>query len=153
MTFYKIRQQPNRNYLDSPHWVKKSYNNYGEIWVNLRGGWCMVQKDDEIIDTVECPDEDTFVDMYRKDVYSYLIKKNSDLGWLSPQGDFYGCSYAGHDELANLYFDKTDMEMEKEGWVKIFQSVEIGEPVYCQKMLTMQQRVWIEDHCVKFHYC
>lgn len=40
MTFYKIKQK-GRNFLNDAHWVTESYNKYGEIWLNLRGGWCM----------------------------------------------------------------------------------------------------------------
>lgn len=152
MLFYKIKQK-GRNYSEKPYWVKKSENQHGEIWVNFRGGWCLKQEDDEILEVVDCLDEDSFEDTHRKDLYSYLIKSDSDLGWLSPAGDFYGCDWASHSEVANLYFGKTDLELEKEGWVKIFRSVDLGEPVYCQNRITLQQRVWIEDHDVKYHYC
>ena len=152
MTFYKIRKHL-RNSLGNPYWVTKSFNQYGEIWRNLRGGWCLHDKDDEVLAVAEAPDVDAFIDLYRKDIYSYLIKKDSDLGWLSPDGDFYGCDYTNHEELAELYFGKEDLEMEKNGWVKIFRSVELGEPVYCQHKLTLRQRCFIEDRCIKFHYC
>lgn len=148
MKFYKIK-----NYDNDEHWVKEGLNEYGEIWINMRGGWCPKNDNDEIMAVADYPDEESFEDAYRKEIYSYLIESDSDLGWLSPEGDFYGCDWASHNDVANLYFNKTDYDLEKEGWVKIFRSVELGEPVYCQSRNTLQQRVWLEDHNVKYHYC
>lgn len=152
MKFYKIKRT-GKNYITKSYWVTEGLNHHGEIWINMSGGWSMKEKEDEILEIVDFPDKDSFEDAYRKEIYSYLIKPDSDLGWLSPEGDFYGCDWADHNMVANLYFNKTDLELEKEGWVKIFRSVELGEPVYCQNRLSTQQRIWIEDHDVKYHYC
>ena len=152
MTFYKI-QQSYRNATARPYWAKVGYNKYGEIWINMHGGWCCKNEKDEILAVADFPDEDSFVEYHRKDIYSYLIKEDSDLGWLSPEGDFYGCDWAAHEEVANLYFNKSDLELEKEGWIKIFRSIELGEPVYCQHRTSLQQRLYLEDHDIKYHYC
>lgn len=39
MIFYKIKRKG--AILDSAYWATESVNEYGEIWVNMRGGWCM----------------------------------------------------------------------------------------------------------------
>lgn len=150
MTFYKIKQDGRNN---KPYWVTKGYNEYGEIWQNLRGGWCLKSDKDEILSIAEYPDKDEFINANRKEVFSYLIKPNSDYGWLAPDGTFYGCDYANHSDLATFYFDKDDIELEKEGWVKIYRSCEYGEPVYSQTRISFQQRMYLEDHNVKYVYC
>ena len=152
MTFYKIKQK-GRNFQNDAHWVTESFNAYGKIWINLRGGWCMQSDDDEIVAVAEYPNEEEFIDANRKDVYSYLIKPKSDYGWLAPDGTFYGCEYASHSDIAVFYFDKDDAELEKEGWVKIFRSFESGETVYSQMRISTQQRIFLEDHNIKYAYC
>lgn len=152
MTFYKIKQK-GRNFLNDAYWVTKSYNKYGETWVNLRGGWCMKSDNDEIVAVAEYANDEEFINANRKDVYSYLIKPKSDYGWLAPDGTFYGCEFASHSDVACLYFDKDEMILEKEGWVKVFRSVESGETVYSKRIVSMQQRIWLEDHNVKYAYC
>lgn len=52
--------------------------------------------------------------------YSYLLNPNSDLGWISPDGRFYGCSYSDHDAVAERVLKKTDALLESEGWIKVF---------------------------------
>ena len=151
MTFYKIKQKV-RNAFNDAHWVTESINTYGEIWVNLRGGWCMKSDDDEVVAVAEYADKEAFVDANRKDVYSYLIKPKSDYGWLAPDGTFYGCDFADHSDVACFYFDKDDLILEKEGWVKIFRSFESGEAVYSQLRVSPQQRIFLEDHNIEFAY-
>lgn len=151
MTFYKVKL----NYCNSskPIWATKGYNKFGEIWENIRGGWCIVSKENEILAVIEAKDKDDFIEQNRKEIYSYLIKPDSDLGWLAPDGTFYGCDWANHEMFVNQYFGKTDLEMEKDGYVRIFRSVELGVPVYSQFKISTAQRVWLEDHNVEFNYC
>jgi hypothetical protein len=149
MFFYKISKN-NRK----PYWVTKSENNYGEIWINMHGGWCLKNEKDEILEVADYPNKDSFIDCHRKEVYSYLINDNSDLGWLSPDGRFYGCAWAAHEMVATEYFGKKDScELESEGWIKVFDSVDSGTPVYAERRVTEYQRVWLDDHNVKFSYC
>ena len=150
MIFYKIKKSGQNN---KPYWVTEGFNEYGEIWQNLRGGWCMKSDEDEILSVAEYSDEDEFINANRKEVFSHLIKPNSDYGWLAPDGTFYGCDYANHSDLATFYFDKDDYELEKEGWIKIHRSYESGEPVYSQTRMSSQQRMYLEDHNVKYAYC
>lgn len=152
MTFYKV-QQNHMNASSNPHWVTKDENKYGEIWVNLCGGWCLKYEDDEILAIDEAIDKDDFIERNRKEIYSYMIKPDSDLGWLAPDGTFYGCNWAEHELFVNEYFGKTDLEMEKDGYLRIFRSAELGVPVYSQFKISTAQRVWLEDHNVEFNYC
>lgn len=152
MTFYKVKQNY-RNSSDKPFWARKEENKYGEIWRNIHGGWCLKYEEDEIIAIDDAKDMDDFIERNRKEVYSYMIKPDSELGWLSPDGTFYGCDWAEHELFVNQYFGKTDLEMEKDGYVRVFRSFELGVPVYSQFKISTKQRIWLEDHDVKFHYC
>lgn len=149
MTFYKIKNK----FFIGTHWVTESFNAYGEIWINMRGGWCPKSNGDEIVAVAEYPNKEEFIDANRKDVYSYLINPKSDCGWLAPDGTFYGCDYASHSDVACLYFNKDDVALEKEGWVKIFRSFESGEAVYSSMRISTQQRIFLEDHNIKYAYC
>lgn len=40
-------------------------------------------------------------------------------GWLSPKGEFFGCEYTQHLQQARYVHNKTENDMEKEGWIKI----------------------------------
>ena len=42
-------------------------------------------------------------------------------GWLSPNGEFYGCSPESHSGLAEYYIGKNSLALEKEGWIKIYE--------------------------------
>ena len=154
MLFYKIIQY-GKNYTGKPRWVTKDENKFGEIWINvIHGGWCTKNKNDKILKIADYPDKDSFIDYYRQEIYSYLIKEDSDLGWLSPDGRFYGCDWADHEMVATEYFGRRDAcELEKEGWVRVFRSVETKEPVYAQYKITEYQRVWLEDHCIEYACC
>lgn len=153
-TFYKIRKRPMKNSYDKAYWAKKILTKYGEGWENLRGGWCLRDEGDEILKVVAGMSEEEFTDKHRREVFDYLINPDSEYGWLAPDGTFYGCSYASHEDVAVFYFGEPDeLDLEKKGWVKIFLSVELGEPVYAQTKVSYQQRIWLEDHAVKFHYC
>ena len=152
MTFYKIKQK-GRNSLNDAYWATESFSEYGKIWVNMCGGWCLQSDDDEIVAIAEYHNNEEFINANRKDVYSYLIKPKSDYGWLAPDGTFYGCEYASHSDVACFYFDKDEVVLEKEGWIKVFRSVESGEAVYSQKRMSTQQRIYLEDHNIEYAYC
>ena len=119
----------------------------------MRGGWSPKSDNDEIVAVAEYPNEKEFINANRKDIYSYLINPESDYGWLAPDGTFYGCDYASYSDVACFYFDKDDAVLEEEGWVKIFRSFESGDPVYSKMMISTQQRIFLEDHNIKYAYC
>lgn len=67
--------------------------------------------------------EDEFIsvphwdDLPWKDV---LIKPDSNLGWISPSGEFFGCDYRDHAKVAELVLNSSERELEARGWVKIY---------------------------------
>lgn len=78
--------------------------------------------------------------------YSYLIKPDSEYGWVSPDGHFYGCKYADHSLMAKMYFKKSERQLENEGWVKIFRDSYDRKPTWMSDklMITEAQRVTLE---------
>lgn len=67
--------------------------------------------------------EDTFIsvshwdDLPWKEVY---LIPDSNLGWISPSGEFFGCDYREHDNLATYVLNSSERELEVKGWVKIY---------------------------------
>lgn len=57
-----------------------------------------------------------------------LRNDNKAEGWLSPSGEFFGCSYMDHDKLARLYLKKETGDLEMEGWCRIVREEEYGDP-------------------------
>lgn len=53
---------------------------------------------------------------------SALLTPTSRIGWLAPDGTFYGCQYWQHNLIAERVIRKTEIEMENEGWVKMYKS-------------------------------
>ena len=78
--------------------------------------------------------------------YSYLLKPESTLGWISPDGKFYGCGYRDHALVAEMYLKKKDDQLEKEGWVKIFRDGFDGTNVWYSDslMVTDAQKIVLE---------
>ena len=52
--------------------------------------------------------------------YSYLLQPNSKYGWIDRDGKFYGCDYTHHSALAERVLKKSERELEKLGWIKVF---------------------------------
>lgn len=148
--FYKIRQKSMRNIVDEAYWTKKAISiSMGECYQNFSGGMlpcCLA----EVVATCICKDEQMFIDTHRKELYSYLLDKNSPYGWLSPQAEFYGVDYTKHQEVAELYFGKQEMELEKEGWVKVFREFDTREPAYASIHPNYEQLDWLHRNGVKY---
>ena len=54
--------------------------------------------------------------------HSALIDNDSRIGWLAPDGRFYGCGYMQHGNIADLVLRKSEIELENEGWVKMYKT-------------------------------
>lgn len=78
--------------------------------------------------------------------YSYLIKPDSEYGWVSPDGHFYGCKYADHSLMSKMYFKKSERQLEMEGWIKIFRDSYDRKPTWMSDklMITEAQRITLE---------
>lgn len=133
--------------------VERNYRNpaYGEwIYYNSKGGFCT----SECIEIVESGTytgtKEQFVALHRKDFFSYLIKKNSPYGWLSPFCEWYPCDYTHHQDIAEDYLGYDEHELEKRGWVKVFKEFDSDKAVYSQYEANEKQLEWLGNHQV--HY-
>ena len=133
--------------------VERNYRNpaYGEwIYFNSKGGFCT----SECIEIVESGTytgtKEQFVALHRKDFFSYLIKKNSPYGWLSPFCEWYPCDYTHHQDIAEDYLGYDEHELEKRGWVKVFKEFDSDKAVYSQYEANEKQLEWLGNHQVYY---
>lgn len=56
------------------------------------------------------------------------IDPNSKLGWISPDGQFIGCSYRDHAFVAREYIGKDELQLEDAGWCKVYALTDRGIP-------------------------
>ena len=146
--FYKIKT----NNFHKPFCVYSGYEEgYGDVFINMNGGFCPKDDDIEIIEDYGIHDKKTFIEKHRKEVYDYLIDDKSDLGWLSPFCEWFPCKYCQHEDLAEYYFGCDSVDLENNGWVKVYAShFAKGRPSYVEtSKINFLQKEWLENHCVK----
>jgi hypothetical protein len=113
------------------------YRLSGDILSNRYGGYCDLLENDVILET----DEES-KDFYELDwTKTTLIKPDSEGGWLTPDGTWYGCSYRDHAEVADLVFHKTEWELEELGYARV-KSTNVLVELY-KRRLTADQRNWL----------
>ncbi len=110
----------------------------GNMLVNPCGGFHIYipSPDDEIIEADDW-----------NDITRLTVRDDSQTtGWLSPDGEFYGCKYSEHADLAECYIGKTERELEILGWVKIYYDPLTKKYSYTyENELTNKQREIIEN--------
>ena len=121
-----------------------------KVFQNFDGGWCCKENVEILESGLFTGTKEEFINLHRREIYSYLINKKSRYGWLSPDAEFYGVDYTNHEDCARLYFGKEEYELEKEGWVKVFKEYNSDEPVYAQFHANEIQLEWLYNHSV--HY-
>ena len=101
-------------------WARKGTNRGRPVWVNRNGGWYPRGENAVSVKTTqaegywELPEEDTT--KYRN---LLNVPDSCRLGWLSPEGKFYPCGYADHDEYAYMIIGQPVKMLEAEGWCRI----------------------------------
>jgi hypothetical protein len=84
---------------------------------------------------------------------------DSDIGWLSPEGKFYPCSYTGHIELASrlsaiVHLGSTsESTLEDKGWVKLCRGADGQHHIFgflmdCKARPTEIQIRMVTDFCL-----
>lgn len=82
-----------------------------------------------------------------------VLKKDSLYGWLSSQGEFFGCDYLFHFRLAFLKFDcLSEVEMERKGFIKIFPVYKDKRPHAFYYRATSLQEDYLESNNVITDY-
>ena len=54
--------------------------------------------------------------------WSCLLNKHSTVGWIAPDGTWFGCDYSAHNDVAELFLKSTEEKLERTGWVKVYRS-------------------------------
>ena len=54
--------------------------------------------------------------------WSCLLNRHSTVGWIAPDGTWFGCDHSAHTDVAELFFKTTEEKLEKNGWVKVYRS-------------------------------
>lgn len=79
------------------------------------------------------------------------LELSSDIGWLDPDGFFYGCSYFGHmdlmDDIQEAGFKATMKEID-ESWVKLAANKNI---ITYSTKLTPRQKATLGKLIIKFN--
>lgn len=74
-----------------------------------------------------------------------LYKPESECGWLSPNGKFFGCASQEHDRLARLVIGVPVPNLEKSGWARVQRTIMIDRDP------TDKQRNWAYLNGRVFH--
>jgi len=129
-TFYLLKA----TYWAKPWWVEDN----GEYWINYRGSLVPKHKDDEVLDI--CVVENiTDLDWS----VTGLIEDQTNCGWLSREGKWYGCSHMGHRMVAQWVLNSTEKKLGQSGWIRVWHKDDWG----CElRGITESQRSWLENH-------
>lgn len=107
----------------------------GDRLINRCGGWHQYtpKSGDIIVEVADWEDLD----------YSDYLNPESEYGWLSPEGSWYGCNYFEHDIIANNILHSNDISLELCGWVKAFKGADHETEYYCDGKYTKKQYDWM----------
>lgn len=73
--------------------------------------------------------------------------------WVNFKGGW--CTKRDDDEVLakESISERTTWPWKRRGWIRVFKSVELRVPVYCQPRTTSAQIAWLEDKGIPFHCC
>lgn len=118
---------------------EKKFNGWWEIdgdrLYNRSGGWhhYTPSPDDVVVEAVDWDDLD----------YSPYLFPDSEYGWLSPDGQWYGCEFMDHYLIAKKVLHSSEEVLELDGWVKAFRDCDWNTQFYCGQQYTRAQYDWM----------
>ncbi len=127
----KTRRHTDYALIDIPNVGRYWWRDCNDVWMNEAGK--RLQKSSKIV-VVERSRHSEYDDLDHSK--TSLLDPHSKMGWLSPQGKFYGCAPRLHDTLARLVIHQKVALMEAAGWFRIQQKL-IGK-----RFPTAAQRNW-----------
>ena len=71
-----------------------------------------------------------------------MLNKESNEGWISPSGEFFGCDFYYHRTIAEKYLKSSEEELENKGWIKLTSAV---GPLCVGKKITNYQKSVLLD--------
>ena len=68
-------------------------------------------------------EEDEIVEAESWDsIIKMTIRDDTEVtGWISPDGEFFGCNPRNHMRMARFFFEKEEEELEESGFIKIYE--------------------------------
>ena len=76
--------------------------------------------DDEIIEADGWPE-----------IFKMTVRNNSEeTGFISPDGEFFGCKFEHHYLMAEYFFGMSEREMESKGFIRIFKAPQFFKDTY-----------------------
>ena len=102
---------PNHKDVDNGWW---EYDDVLRRCYNSMGGW----------HNYHPHPKDTIIEGTWDDVIVADLKLNKDsyiTGWISPEGDFFGCSPQNHSKVAEYIYNCNERELEQKGFIKIYE--------------------------------
>jgi hypothetical protein len=97
----------------------------GEAWIDGKGR--SVPYDDgkpihhmQVVHLGETLDvAPVFAELLRRSAETHLLDPDSDQGWITPEGYFFGCRFFAHDDMAHSFFGCHVSTLELEGYVRV----------------------------------
>ena len=118
---------PNGTAVDNGWWEIR-----GDRCVNMRGAGHPY---------TPSPNDEIKESTWDKIIAETVRDDSEKTGWISPDGEFFGCAPMDHDSLAWYVIGKTQRELELAGWCKIYRSMfDHKRGYYCEKFLSPGQR-------------
>lgn len=63
---------------------------------------------------------DSWADVIKQQM---IINRNNYItGWIAPDGEFFGCAAEEHENFAFYVLNKTQKDLEKSGWLKVYKT-------------------------------
>jgi len=132
-------------YVQIPCWKAPSWmEDGGSVWNNFAGGRTPKSDGDKIHKIEEAEEID---DLDWGD--SYLVEKTTHCGWLSPKGEWHGCSSQNHDTYAWLILHLRVKTLERMGWIRVWSQRK--DDWTCDKIPTEEQRSWLVSQGFEFN--
>jgi hypothetical protein len=123
------------------------YQDDGDRWGNLGGGYMYKSPTDRVIDTAEIEDGAWETLDWKR---TSLLDPESGAGWLAPDGSFLGCESQRHDLVSWLVLHSTTGEVERDH-VRVYEGPDrFGRGGHYappqQARMTAEQRNWLTMH-------
>ncbi len=144
MIYYLVQKNPEKNDRLDRCWYRRETTN-GEVrWYNRKGGFSPVHPTDQVLASQEVHGDPMGDDGWiQLEWYNtYLLCPDSNEGWLTPDGIFFGCEYGHHDEVARMVLKKSVYEIENT-------HVRIHGPKHAYHeplRMTAEQLNWLASH-------
>jgi len=101
---------------NTPFAMKYWVTDLGSKWGHANGVSWMPKSKDDIVHESSFVEDDNDLDWTKVNL---LHDNEKESGWLSRSGEFFGCGYMEHDNIAYRILKKTIVELENSGWIRL----------------------------------